>query len=200
MIRKSELKGYKTREMASRLIVKLFVDDTTVYLSKDDHIEDLFHMLDDWCLASRAKFNVSKTVLIPTGTPDFRREFIETRKLGPEHEVVPGNIEILHDGTTTRTLGGRVGNNAKREEPWAPILERIDQVFDQWQKTNPTINGKKLIVQWNAGGRTEFLAMVQGMPAAIERRLEKRIQTFIWETESKPQVGMKMLQMPREQG
>ncbi|KIY53829.1 hypothetical protein FISHEDRAFT_54913 [Fistulina hepatica ATCC 64428] len=99
-----------------------------------------------------------------------------------------------------RTLGGRIRNNAKCEEPWAPILEHIDQSFDQWQRTNPTINGKKLIAQWNTGGRTEFLAMVQGMPDGVEHRLEKRVQAFIWEMENKPQVGMKTLQMPKEQG
>ncbi|KIY52218.1 hypothetical protein FISHEDRAFT_63951 [Fistulina hepatica ATCC 64428] len=195
MIRQSDLEGYKTRGMANRLIIKLFVDDTTVYLSEDDRIEDLFQILDEWCLASRAKFNVNKTVLIPTGTVNFRKDFIETRKLGPTHERVPDNIEILPEGTTTRTLGGRVGNNAKREEPWAPILENIDKAFDHWQRTHPTINGKKMIVQWNAGGRTEFLAMVQGMPPEIEHRLEKRIQAFIWESEKKPQMNTaKMIQ------
>ncbi len=47
--------------MTERLLVKLFADDTTVYLSEEDDFEELQETLDGWCVASTARFNVAKT-------------------------------------------------------------------------------------------------------------------------------------------
>lgn len=61
MIRKSELKGFKCVGREYRVIVSLFADDTTVYLSEKDKYSDLDNILKLWCRASGAKFNISKT-------------------------------------------------------------------------------------------------------------------------------------------
>lgn len=49
------------------LKVKLFTDNTTVYLSNNDKFEDLQHILTEWCCMSGTKFNIEKTEIIPLG-------------------------------------------------------------------------------------------------------------------------------------
>jgi hypothetical protein len=71
-LRASNLKGYDIPGLEERLIVNLFADDTTVFLSKTDKFSDLQNILDLWCTASTAKFNINKTAIIPIGTEEYR--------------------------------------------------------------------------------------------------------------------------------
>ncbi|KAI9068534.1 hypothetical protein FKP32DRAFT_1526240, partial [Trametes sanguinea] len=66
-LRRSTLRGFQLPGIADRLITTLFADDTTVYLDKDDDYDDLLRILERWCRASGAKFNVNKTEHIPLG-------------------------------------------------------------------------------------------------------------------------------------
>lgn len=72
MLRKSDLTGYQIPGARDRLITTLFADDTTVYLSEGDSVASLEEMLDKWCKASGAKFNLDKTEIIPIGTEKYR--------------------------------------------------------------------------------------------------------------------------------
>ncbi|KIY46004.1 hypothetical protein FISHEDRAFT_16461, partial [Fistulina hepatica ATCC 64428] len=180
MIRKSHLKGFEIPATTERLLVKLFADDTTVYLSKEDKVEDLMNILDKWCKASKAKFNKQKTVIIPLGSRRYRRRLIDTKRLNPHGQPISDDITILEDGVTTRILGGQVGNMAEDDAPWTPVLEKIDKSLDNWEKGKPTMEGRKLLTRWMIGGMSLFLAIVQGMPKAVEKRLQKRIRTFMW--------------------
>ena len=70
MLRKSNLKGFEIPGVQERLIAKLFADDTSVYLSEFDKFSDLETILNKWCIASGACFNVNKSEGIPMGTPN----------------------------------------------------------------------------------------------------------------------------------
>src|SRR5260370_37137574 len=50
-----------------KIILSLFADDATVFLSENDNPKTLFDLLDIWCIASGAKFNKEKTVILPVG-------------------------------------------------------------------------------------------------------------------------------------
>jgi hypothetical protein len=56
-----ELKEFETPEQLGNLLVTLFADDTTIYLSKEDSFNKLNEILTDWCMALGAKFNIDKT-------------------------------------------------------------------------------------------------------------------------------------------
>ncbi|KIY51446.1 hypothetical protein FISHEDRAFT_5368, partial [Fistulina hepatica ATCC 64428] len=181
MIRRSRLRGFDIPGAPKKLIVKMFADDTTIYLSENDDYNVLIHLLNKWCEASRAKFNIEKTVVIPIGTEEYRIEVRETKKINVG-QIIPieDGIDILMDTESTRILGGRIGNKMHAGEPWTPVLEKIDKALAQWNRSNPTMDGRKIIIQWIIGGMSQFLTTVQGMPKQIEKRLEKRIRTFLW--------------------
>ncbi|KAF9536236.1 hypothetical protein CPC08DRAFT_611588, partial [Agrocybe pediades] len=134
-LRKSDkLKGYQIPGADEKLIVNLFADDTTVFLSAEDKFSDLQDILAKWCSASTAKFNIPKTEIIPIGTPAYRQEVLTTRRTTLDNDLIPENLHIAADGEATRILGTWVGNRVNAGAVWAPILEKIDTKLEQWEK------------------------------------------------------------------
>ncbi|KAF8287617.1 hypothetical protein DL93DRAFT_2204071 [Clavulina sp. PMI_390] len=193
MIRNSpELCGMEIKradETSRRIIVSLFADDTTVYLSRDDHIGTLNSIQETWCLASGAKFNKTKTKAVPVGPKEYRRFVKETGFIDPENATnqLPVEIEILGDGSSTRILGGYIGNNINEMELWLPVSDKVSQDFRRWARLHPTFQGRMQASRVEIGGRTQFLTMAQGMPEPVERALSKAEREFFWgNTGSKP--------------
>ena len=79
-----DLEGFPIPGAASNIIVNLYADDTTVYLSDSDRYDTLELILTSWCSASGAKFNIKKTEIIPIGTSQHRERVLTTRKLHPD--------------------------------------------------------------------------------------------------------------------
>jgi hypothetical protein len=180
MIRASDLKGYKCPGRMDRIIAALFADDTTVCLSKEDRFEDLEEILSTWCKASGAKFNKGKTQIIPIGPLAYREEVLRDRKLNPTHPELPQHIAISKEGEAIRILGSWQGNVTDQPSIWAPTIEKIERSLAHWDKQNPTIKGRKMVVQMTVGGMSQYLTAVQGMPKDVEEYLDKRIKNFIW--------------------
>ena len=97
-LRTSSLKGFQVPGQAERIIATLFADDTTVFLHEEDSFEHLQLILDEWCIASKAKFNIKKTEVIPIGSAEHRRGLIRERKYGPHGYRIPQNIHIAEEG------------------------------------------------------------------------------------------------------
>ena len=61
MIRKSEeIHGFSILGAIKRPLINLFTDDTVIYLSERDKINNLQTILDKWSQVSGAKFNKEK--------------------------------------------------------------------------------------------------------------------------------------------
>jgi hypothetical protein len=75
MLRKLGLTGFKAKDMAYRIVVTMFANNTTVYLTENDKFSDLTDILQCWCRALSAKFNTAKTEIIPIGTKSTVKTF-----------------------------------------------------------------------------------------------------------------------------
>ncbi|KAE9386205.1 hypothetical protein BT96DRAFT_960623 [Gymnopus androsaceus JB14] len=158
MLRSSpKLHGFDIPGVPEKVIASLFADDTSVYLSEQDKYTDLTDVLETWCKAS-----------MPLGEKEYRDRLVLTRKLNPDDEPIPMTIQINPDGTTTRILGARIGNNADAVEPWLPIIERIETILEQCTDQYPTM---------------EYLTTANGMPTinttGNKTDQESRVNTFI---------------------
>jgi hypothetical protein len=181
LIRNSNIKGAKIPNLRQNLKVLLFTDDTTVFLSKDDSYTQLCEILNNWCIASRAKFNITKTEIIPIGSTEYRRIFYETRKLNKDHNYkIDQNTHIAGEGELVRILGAWIGNGGREENPWNKVLTKVDNHLKNWKKGNLGLEGKRHAIQMSAGGCTQYLAKAQGMPEQTEKKLEKTIKHFLW--------------------
>ncbi|KAE9409449.1 hypothetical protein BT96DRAFT_953372 [Gymnopus androsaceus JB14] len=164
MIQESDLKGYKIPGGIERLITNLFADDTSAFLNAADNFGDLQSILDSWCLASGAKFNIGKTNIIPIGTEAFHKQVIQSRKTGLDMMPLPENLHISKEGEAVRILGAWFGNKVDAEQVWAPVIEKIDTNLARWAKSGPTMDERRAIIQMVVGGMTQYLTVVQGMP------------------------------------
>ena len=195
------LDGYNIPGVDEKLIVSLFADDTCIFLNQNDKMDDVQNILDNWCRASGAKFNLDKTEIIPIGTPDHRNQVITTRKLNPQDQsAVNERIRIAEDGEATRSLGAWIGNNVNGATPWEPIIDKIHRNLELWNKSHPTILGRKTIIQMIIGGYTQFLTMAQGMPKHTESALIRIIRNFMWNDSANPKITLETLYHPVKEG
>ena len=201
LLRKSpDLDGFDIPGIQEKLIVSLYADDTTVYLSEADSYETLQNILSSWCMASGAKFNLEKTEIIPIGTEEHRERVCSSRRITPNDLPLTQSIKIAPDGYAVHCLGAWIGNNTKAAEPWEPILDKVNATLKRWNRSHPTLDAKRHITQMFAGGMTQFLTAAQGMPKHIETALIKMIREFIWESSAPPMISMARLYMPIEEG
>lgn len=201
LLRKSELKGFRVEGMQERLLTLLFADDTTVFLSKEDNFEHLNNLLRMWCRASRARFNIEKTEIIPVRMEDYRMIVLNKRRINHREDgnKLPEGINIAKEGEMVRILGSQVGNKVEQGNLWGPVLEKIKRSLRHWEHSNSSMKGKRHIINMFVGGMTFYLTRVQGMPKDIEQRITKIIRHYMWEGK-KPMINVETLYKPLEEG
>ncbi len=125
MIRKSELKGFGIPRCNETLKAVLFADDTTVYLSAQDSFATLQKVLDTWCSAAKARFNLGKTEIIPIGSAEYRKEMATTYQATGGWKDYPRNVHVAQEGEAVRILGAFFGNGVNQTEIWSVVLTKI---------------------------------------------------------------------------
>jgi len=104
-------------------------------------MKKLEEIIETFCKASTARFNLGKTEYLPIGNENFRKEVIRTRKIG-KNEIEKG-VKIIKEGEAMRTLGAWVGNKKDNEILWDKILEKQEESLKVWKKMNMSMKGKK---------------------------------------------------------
>ncbi|KAJ3757152.1 hypothetical protein EV360DRAFT_21642, partial [Lentinula raphanica] len=97
-------------------------------------------------------------------------------------------------------LGALIGNGISQLTPWTKVIEKIDASLERWEKSKPTMEGRRLIISMIVGGMTQYLTKVQGMPREIETRLEKRVRKFLWDDKTLVRVNKETIYAPIEEG
>ncbi|KAJ3755193.1 hypothetical protein EV360DRAFT_18365, partial [Lentinula raphanica] len=80
------------------------------------------------------------------------------------------------------------------------LLEKIDRSLETWERSKPTMEGRRLIISMVVGGMTQYLTKVQGMPPEVEEKLEKRIRRFLWDEKTHVRVNKETIMAPIEMG
>ncbi|KAJ6506245.1 hypothetical protein C8R47DRAFT_913701, partial [Mycena vitilis] len=200
-LRHSKLQGLHIPETNRRLLVSLFADETTIYLSTNDSWLELWRILDLWCTASTTKFNRAKTLILPFGSPGYRQRVLQRRTLNdsrPEDRI-RDDIKIVREGETCRILGAWLGNQAEYVTPWPEVLDKIATDLARWDVKNPLLEGRRHIINMVVGGRTQYLTRVQGMPKRIEDRLVRMQNAFLWSGKT-PRIAQDTMHSPLEHG
>lgn len=199
-LRKSELQGYSIPGLADKVLVALFADDTTIFLSEYDSYEALHDILQTWCTAATAKFNHEKTNVIPIGSKEYRKDVVDTRTLQNGISPLEASIRIAKDKEPTRILGAWLGNDVEDADPWSRTIDKVSKSLDVWNNAGLTLMGRSIVVQCVVGGGTQYLTTVQGMPKYAEKALQRIIRNFIWDGKKAPPINMETLYRPVEEG
>jgi hypothetical protein len=64
LIRRSEIKGVKIPGKNESLVISLFADDTTIYLTSKDSLEELWEILDSLPVCNQLAENVASTSVV----------------------------------------------------------------------------------------------------------------------------------------
>ncbi len=207
MIRASEIKGFNIPRYREALKAVLFADDTTVYLSNEDDFATLQGILDTWCSAAKARFNISKTEIIPLGAPDFRRTMADTYRTTGSWENYPRGVHVAQEGEAVRILGAFFGNGVDQVDIWSLVLTKIVAMrkplmhaIARWRNGHATLQGKKYVIQMIIGGMTQFFTTVQRMPNSVLMRLNAILRDYLWDDRRTPPVAMKHVYLPVELG
>ncbi|KAF6745107.1 hypothetical protein DFP72DRAFT_776231, partial [Ephemerocybe angulata] len=179
-IRQSPIEGLDFPGLERPVLAKLFADDTTVYLGESDDFTLLFALLERWCMASGARFNIEKTVLIPLGSKRQRADMHRLRRYHPDSEPIPPEIHIAEEGEMVRLLGSYYGYGFEQAEVWQPVIEKVKATLGRWGRHRPTLAGRCRAATAIVGSFTQYLTRVQGMPEATVRTLEKIIDDFVF--------------------
>ena len=143
---------------------KLFADDMMVYLNETNNLRTLEdHALEPWYKISGAKFNISKTEIIPIRSKPYHNNLILMRKTNPTSEPIDPNKKIAIESQPIRVLGAWIGNSIDQATPWTPTIEKIVTSLKRWEANHPMSEGRRLISQMIIGGMTQYLAKVQGV-------------------------------------
>ncbi len=207
MIRRSEIIGFNIPRCEETLKAVLFADDTTVYLSSKDDFSTLQKVLDTWCSAAKARFNISKTEIIPIGSEAHRKEMAGTYRTTGTWKNYPLGVHVAQDGEAVRILGAFFGNGIDQVDVWTIVLNKIVamrkplmEVMARWREGNATVQGKRHVVQMIIGGMTQYLTTVQRMPEMIVKGLTKIIRGYLWNDRHTPPVAMEHVCLPVPQG
>jgi hypothetical protein len=120
---------------------------------------------------------------------------VATRKINQaDAQPLSERVRIAEDGEAVCSLGAWIRNNTDDATPWEAVVDKIHKNLGRWNKTYPTMKGRKAIIQIIVGGYTQFLMKVQGMPPHIEAALTKITRDFIWERDSSPRIALEILQ------
>ncbi len=76
---KPRIKGINILGLIDKLAIKLFADDTNLYLSKEDNFHLIQIILKEWCKISGAKFNKEKMKIIPIERKEHQQTITITR-------------------------------------------------------------------------------------------------------------------------
>ncbi|CAG8619222.1 14509_t:CDS:2, partial [Acaulospora colombiana] len=178
LIRTSGLKGIYINKDTFNALVMAYADDTTVYLCETDKLEILEECIELFCKASTAKFNKSKTEVIPVGDPEYRKKLIESRTFNGKR--IENNIKIAKDGEPVRILGSWQGNKVNAEHKWSEIMEKQLKIMKLWASSFPTTIARSRIAKQLVVSRALYLMTVNGISRENLETMERNIRSFIW--------------------
>ena len=160
-IRSSQLKGFNISDDLTRVLVKAYADDTTVYIGPEDDPHHLQSCLDLFCKALTAKFNDRKTEIIPLGLAETRLDTIRTRQYNGWK--VDDGIRIAQEGEATRILGSWQGHGINIQAKWNEMLEKQQKSMKLWNLSYPSVTGRVLIAKALIVSLAYYLMTVNGI-------------------------------------
>ena len=168
LVRKSRLRGLdigpglNQSDIRKSVKIKLFADDTEVYLRSGEKVQTFLDLTSTYRALSGAKYNMDKSeaILVNGGRKDT-------------------SSPIPYTDKTSRILGAFVNDGARGATQWSKVIKAIKDEIGFWERTDVSIKGRVLIGKSLLMSRTLYLSISSGIPPETRREIDSLVRTFI---------------------
>ncbi|TPX38420.1 hypothetical protein SeLEV6574_g07795 [Synchytrium endobioticum] len=178
-----KLKGIEIQGVPKRFI-KMFVDDTNVFLKDTSYIKPLTERLLRYKRGSQAKVNLDKSQILCLG------------KSKPEKD---SPIPFMNDGETVRNLGYPMGKNLDIQSFWAQITQNMQSTINGLRWRYDSLQGRVLIAQSLIASKIWFFAQFLPVKVRNTEEWQTMMQNVIWENNGS-RVNAKTLAKEKKNG
>ena len=160
-----------------------YADDTTVVVTTDESINEVFTIYDQYERGSGAKLNKGKSKGMWLGEWRDRTD-------------TPHGLSWVKQ---LPCLGAIFSASDCSREMWEPKVEKVEKRLSAWKGRSLSYRGKSLVINALALSQIWHLCSVFVMPAWVAKRLDKAIWAFFW-SGKRDLVARRNVQQPRSAG
>ena len=124
----------------------------------------------------------------------------KTGRMNGRDQGIPRDTHVVKDREPVWILGTWLGNGIDQAMTWATLLESCHKCLKRWGMVKHSLEGRRLIIQMQVAGVTQYLTKVQGMPWAVEMEINKMIRNFMWNHEKVDTVNQAQMYAPHNKG
>ncbi|KAL3694959.1 hypothetical protein R1sor_008610 [Riccia sorocarpa] len=162
------IKGLRIQEGKS-LLFQLFADDTGIFLEENQaNFEELKAILERYELASGAKVNFSKTLVMPLGS-----------SVVPEW-IKDEECEVAEAGRAFRYLGVMTGVNIPEHTGVNDLLRRMQRRMMSWENHYLSWTARVVLIKHILSQIPSFILLVVGCSGVEAKMLTKMCREFLW--------------------
>ncbi|KAL2641260.1 hypothetical protein R1flu_008847 [Riccia fluitans] len=197
MLRRAESMGRVSGleiEPGRSLLHQLFADDTGVCIGQQKaNFDELLKILEEYELASGAKVNIAKSLVMPLGSKEVPTWVDE---LG---------CEVAGSGRAFRYLGVQIGVDLLGNESITTALRKLNSRFLQWEDFYLPWAARVILIKHILAQIPSFVMMAVGCSVKDAKRLEQCCRQFLWGvneqgTLKKPLIAWGKIAQPKDQG
>lgn len=163
-----------------------YADDTTLLLSDDNSIEEVFSTFDLYERASGAKINKGKCKGLWCGALAHRTEQL-------------GDFDWFNDLIPDKILGQFIGNVDCTRLNWESKIQKINNIIAAWRHRDLSYKGKALIINGLLTSTLWFNATSLPVPSWAIAQIEESIYNFFW-SYKRHLVNKDILALPVQHG
>ena len=181
-----KIHGIQPPGSQEELKLSQYADDTTLLLSDDNSIEEVFSTFDLYERASGAKINKGKCKGLWCGALAHRTEQL-------------GDFDWFSDLIPDKILGQFIGNVDCTRLNWESKIQKINNIIAAWRHRDLSYKGKALIINGLLTSTLWFNATSLPVPSWAVAQIEESIYNFFW-SYKRHLVNKDILALPVQHG
>lgn len=145
--------------------ISQYADDTSLVVTSDQAISEVFEVYRVFENGSGAKLNLSKC---------------EGLWLGSWNGRVDSPVDISWTSVKIKVLGVFIGPGDLGEANWRPRITGVENVLNSWRQRSLTFRGKALVINTLALARVWYVTSLIHVPTWVINEINSLVFKFFW--------------------
>ena len=146
-------------------LISQYTDDTSIIVTTENSIFEIFKVYRVFERASGAKLNLSKC---------------KGLCLGPWNGRSSAPVNLYWSSEKVKTLGGYVGPTDLEHTNWDPRINALENTLNSWKQRTLSLQGRMVVINMLALSRLWYVASLIPTPQWVISRLNTLIFSFFW--------------------